>query len=165
VRILICSALIFFLMGCGGGKPERVYYPVMEDMLVVVDIVTTDGGVPYKCPDDVKQFDPIDTSELDASLPPGIIVNECQFAAENIYATQEARRLKKEAKIIKEVARKQQKAINATEKAYQDKIYDLEEKSKRTWMEENGGYIWFGVGVAAAILVFLIVDTAEDLDQ
>lgn len=165
IALFFVFCLSWYFLACSSSQPERIYYPVVSDAFTVVELVDVDAGQPYECPDDAETFAPIRHVKPDSGLPSGILISECQFAKENISGTSQLKKLKRQTKVIKKVARQQQKVIDETEKAYQDKIFDLEEKAKRSWWEENKVYLGVAFGVMASVLVFFIVDTVEDLDE
>jgi len=93
----------------------------------------------------------IDDKKDTVVLPPGILISDRKAALYPFYKTGWERQ-QTELKYAKYLMTEYYNTAKSAEILYQQRIVELKEESKRTWLEKNLGYIGFTAGLATAIL-------------
>lgn len=94
-------------------------------------------------------------------IPAGVLISE-RKAVLYVFYRDSYERYQKESKYAKYLMRTYYDKAKAAEILYQDEIKRLLEKSKRSWLEKNIGYIGFAAGLATAIITeFAVIKVSQ----
>jgi hypothetical protein len=85
------------------------------------------------------------------SLPPGVLVSE-KSSVRYIFYEAAYDRMKTELAYSKSLCKDYYDKSLSAEKVYQEEIKRLRESNRRTWLEQNIGYIGFIAGIGTAVL-------------
>jgi len=107
---------------------------------------------------DFKQF-ALDSGKI--CKKDGILISE-RKAAEYIFYKAGYERQNKELQIVKYLMKDYYDKSYSVEKEYQSEIAKLQKDVKRSWLENNIGYLGFILGLATAIITeYAVIQTAK----
>jgi len=98
----------------------------------------------------------------DTLVTPGGILISDKKAVEALYYKAGYERQEVMLKYSKYLSQEYHKKALEAEKLYQQEIVDLKKKAKRSWFEQNRGYIGFLAGIVSSVLTQIAVIKVSD---
>lgn len=151
------AVLLVTLFAC--AKPAKM--PLGTTMLPPTSdyevVLSKEPAEEVKCADEEGRF-PTQAVVDYPDLPDGVLLHECTYA-ESLATKAREKRLTQEVDLWKKIRATEHKIIQRGERAYQQRIVDLE---NRPWWERAKFEIGVGVGIGITIFTLWATDRVQD---